>query len=266
MGQLIRSLGLLALGIGCASATIAAPAGVEFSAEAKQTGPQRPAQVAKMYVSKEAVRTEFTANGQQVAEIVFPEQRKRFVLFLQRGEYLEQVAPEASPAQAPADDDSPCAGVPNVTCTKLGQEKVNGRMADKWEFVADAGGRPARSLHWIDVERRLPLRDILPDGTVSELRQVDTETLGGRKTEKWELTVARPDGQSQQRLQWYDAELKIAVREEMPGGFVRELTNIKVGKQPAELFKVPEGFRKVSPGQAMPSAPAPGATPPPGYR
>lgn len=266
MGQLIRALVLLALWVGSGSVAVAAPAGVEFSAEAKQSGPQRPAQVAKMYVSKDAVRTEFTANGQPVAEIVFPEQRKRFVLFLQRGEYLEQVAPDATPAAAPADDDSPCAGVPNVTCTKLGQEEVNGRLADKWEFVADKGGRPARSLHWIDVERRLPLRDILPDGTVSELRQVATETLGGRKTEKWELSVTRPDGQSQQRLQWYDAELKIAVREEMPGGFIRELTNIKVGEQPAELFRVPEGFRQVNPSRAMPSGPAPGAAPPAGYR
>ncbi|KPK39704.1 MAG: hypothetical protein AMJ69_04910 [Gammaproteobacteria bacterium SG8_47] len=257
---------MFTLGVGGMAAAYAGPAAVEFSAEARQSAPQRPAQVAQMYVSKDAVRTEFTANGQRIAEIVFPDQRKRFVLFLQRGEYMEQMAPDALAVQAPQDTDSPCAGVPNVTCSKLGQEQVNGRLADKWEFVADQGGRQARSLHWIDVERRLPLRDMLPDGTVSELRQVATESLGGRSTEKWELTVTRPDGQSQRRLQWYDAELKIAVREEMSGGFVRELANIEVGPQPAELFELPEGFRKVSAPSAAPTGQAPAGAPPAGYR
>ena len=39
--------------------------------------------------------------------------------------------------------------------------------------------------------------------------------------------------------QWYDPELKIAIREELPGGYIRELRDIKTGKQEKDLFEIP---------------------------
>ena len=36
------------------------------------------------------------------------------------------------------------------------------------------------------------------------------------------------------------------IREEQPGGFVSELRNIRMGKQPADLFTVPTDYKIMS--------------------
>ena len=52
------------------------------------------------------------------------------------------------------------------------------------------------------------------------------------------------------------------IREELPGGYVRELRNIKVGKQAADLFTIPAGYqRQEIPAQTMGMG-MPGATAP----
>ena len=43
----------------------------------------------------------------------------------------------------------------------------------------------------------------------------------------------------------HDPELKIAVREELSGGYFREIRNIRVEKQSATLFQVPMDYRLV---------------------
>ena len=52
----------------------------EFSADAVQTAPMRPAFNARMYVSKEAVRTDSTLNGQPVIEIVYPKKSTHILI------------------------------------------------------------------------------------------------------------------------------------------------------------------------------------------
>jgi hypothetical protein len=86
---------------------------------------------------------------------------------------------------------------------------------------------------------------------------ISKQETNGRQTEKWSMQITRADGQQMTSYQWYDPELKIAIREEMQGGFVRELKNIKVGKQDAKLFKVPSGYKQVEqlPAYLMPQAP-----------
>jgi hypothetical protein len=79
-----------------------------------------------------------------------------------------------------------------------------------------------------------------------EMRLVGSETLNGRTVEKWEMTATRPGGQSSVAHQWFDPELNINIREEQPGGFVSELRNISIGKQPADLFTVPNGYKIMS--------------------
>ena len=44
----------------------------EFSAEAVQSAPGRPSMNVKMFISKNAVRTESQMNGNTVVEIVYP--------------------------------------------------------------------------------------------------------------------------------------------------------------------------------------------------
>ncbi len=244
--------------------TVLAVAGAEeviqFSADAIQRTPDRPVMQARIFVGPDAVRSEYEMNGQRFIEIV--REGDRVLINPARKEYLIQPGgsaplPQARRPQPPGT--SPCQGVPGVTCRLLGKEKVNGRMAEKWEFVASHNGREVRSLHWIDVEKRFPVRQMFPDGSLVEMRLVSHETLDGRPVEKWEVKQTRPDGQTQISWQWHDPELHIAIREELPGGYVRELKNIRTEPQRPDLFTIPQGYRRI---QAPPAGP-PGAMPPP---
>jgi len=73
-----------------------------------------------------------------------------------------------------------------------------------------------------------------------------TEAVNGRSAEKWEMTANFPNGQNRVSYQWYDPALQMIIREEQPGGFTRNLTNIKQQAQPAALFSIPAGYKEVS--------------------
>ena len=115
---------------------------------------------------------------------------------------------------------------------------------------------------WIDQARKIPIRQILPDGSTMEMRFMGDETVNGRATEKWEMKITRPGGQSSVGYQWFDPELKTNIRQEQPGGFVSELRDIKIGKQPAGLFVVPSGYTLMSvPEQRVPERQGHGGNP-----
>jgi hypothetical protein len=140
---------------------------------------------------------------------------------------------------------SPCVGNPEAQCRQLGEETLFGRPAVKWEMAVEYQGRTYRSLYWLDKERFTPLRQMWADGTVSELRPVGLEKLDSRPTEKWEMVTRRTDGKTMTATQWFDTELGIVIREELPGGYLRELRDIQVGPQDPALFEVPAGYREV---------------------
>ncbi len=252
--------GLLIVGcLGCFAQVQAFDVSVEFRAEAIQRVPGRPDYKANMYVSKHAVRTESTLNNTPVIEITNAKAMTRLMLIPGEKIYLMQ---KANPQQAgwgsgKTDHKQPCKNLPDTTCKMVGKETINNRQTEKWEFLSTRNGQSYRSLHWIDTERRMPIREFLPDGTVTELMMNGKEKTNGRQTEKWTMQITRADGQQMTSYQWYDPELKIAIREEMQGGFVRELTKIKVGKQDAKLFEVPGGYKQVEqlPAYLMPQAP-----------
>lgn len=75
-------------------------------------------------------------------------------------------------------------------------------------------------------------------------KKLGIETVNGRRTEKWEITMSRGQ-QSASSIVWVDRTLAMPVREELPGGFVRELRNIQVGPQPTTLFQVPRTYKRV---------------------
>jgi len=108
-----------------------------------------------------------------------------------------------------------------------------------------------KSTQWIDKERGVPLRQEMPNGQTTELKLVAEEDLGGRKVEKWEMVATTPNQPETRTFQWFDPELDLAIRQEFPGGMVSELTNIRVGQQPDELFKVPAGYERMSAPQGM---------------
>jgi hypothetical protein len=227
--------------------TFAAEKVVQFSAQAVQTMPNRPEMVANMYVGKNAVRTDYTANGQKVIEIVYLDQKRRVMILPDQSSYMEKIDESVPSIDAGNKNINPCAGLNGITCKKLGTENVNGRNAVKWEMTSKQNtGREVKTLHWIDVERNMPVKEFFQDGTVSELRNIKNEKVNGRNTEKWELIISSPDGNKTKSYQWYDPALKIEIREEMPGGYVRELRNIKQENQSAKLFEIPSSYKKVT--------------------
>ena len=247
--------------------TLAYEVTIEFSADAVQRAPSRPEYHARMYVSKNAVRTESVLNNTPVIEIVNSKEQMRWLLVPKEKVYLQQKRgkpPTATDSNKSAST-VPCKGLTDTTCKMLGKEKINNRQTEKWEFIVKRNGQDYRSLHWIDVKRRMPVREFFPDGTVTELVLEGSEKMNGRQTEKWRMQMTRSDGQQMVSTQWYDPELKISIREEMQGGFIRELQNIKTGKQDIKLFTVPTGYKKVEqlPGYLMPpqSAVHPGTLP-----
>lgn len=258
--RVLRYLLLLTSGLLTSGLAQAFDVVVEFSAEAVQQAPSRGEYRASMYVSKNAVRTESVINNVPVVEIMYPDKNMRVMLIPQEKIYLQQQSnqPASGVSASKSKSVKPCEGVPNTTCKKLGNETINGRQTEKWEFLVQRNGQSVRSLHWIDTERRMPIREFFPDGTVTELSILGKEKLNGRQTEKWSMQMTRADGQQMKSLQWYDPELKLAIREEMQGGFVRELKNVKAGKQDRKLFEIPPGYRKVEqlPPYLMPPRPA----------
>lgn len=226
-------------------------AGAEFSADILSRGPDAQTTTGKMYVGDGRVRVELTQQGRQIVRISDQNRHMEWVVFPDQKNYMEHALGAAgqspAPATKPSADADPCAGLQGVSCRKIGQEDVAGRAAVKWEMSVTRNGQVLTGSQWIDVQRGLPLKYQMPNGQSMELEMLGTDKIGGRAVEKWQMTTTNPQQQTVRTLQWYDPELQLSVREEFPGGYIRELDNIQVGKQPDALFAVPDGYTKVEP-------------------
>lgn len=232
---------------------------VQFSAEAVQTTPDKQTRDAQIYVGDNRVRLEYEQDGQPVIEIYDMANQRALLLVPQQNGYLERKLPPGGimNPMLPPTDTSPCDQVPDAQCTRLGSEVIYERPVSKWEMLVARDGQPVRSLHWIDEQRHMPLRQLWEDGAVSQMRPLGQESLHGRSTERWEVSVKPDDGEPMLSTQWYDPELRIVIREELPGGYFRALRNIRVAPQPKNLFEVPAGYRQLT----IPSRAAPDAAP-----
>lgn len=220
---------------------------IEFSATAIQRAPGRPDYQRQMYVGQDMVRTDSLVNDIKFIEIVKQKAQKRMLLLPKDKVYMMQQGnnTETEIVSKKTVSTKPCEGLKDTQCEMIGKENINNRQAEKWEFTVEKNEQTYRSLHWIDVERRMLVREFLPDGTVMELIPQGKEKIDGRPTEKWLWQLSGADGQIKSSIQWYDPELKITIREEIPGGFIRELKQIIVGKQNRALFEVPNNFKQV---------------------
>lgn len=220
----------------------------ELSAEMVQRGPKGQVSSGTLYVGDQRVRTEMQHQGRKIIRISDQKRGVEWVLFPDQQQYMERKL-EGAAAPLPGGKpgaDNPCAGMPGVECRKVGEESIAGRPAAKWEMIATHQGQTMKSTQWIDKERGVPLRQELPNGQITELHRVGTETLDGREVEKWEVVTTAPGRPETRTYQWYDPQLGMAVRQEFPGGFVSELNNIRVGKQPDHLFTIPAGYERIS--------------------
>lgn len=228
-----------------------------FSAFAVQQIPGQEPRLAKMYVTPEYVRKEYEKQGEALIEITDLKAGRSYLLFPKRQRYmLREAAPEVAQQQGKGLL-NPCRLQPQAQCRQLSTETLFGRSVEKWVMSVSYQGKTYQSLYWIDQVRGVPLRQELADGTRTELRPLGDETLHGRSTEKWQMTTTLPDGTSKVSTEWYDQELKIVIREELPGGYIREMRDIAVGPQDPGLFVVPQGYQQVA--ALKPSASAPPA-------
>jgi len=220
---------------------------IEFSADTIESDMQGNERTGKLYIGKDRVRTDFDMAGQTLIQIVDLKAQEALIINTREKSYLRRSAGPGDTMPAPQGGAaSPCAGMQNITCKQTGTEDVNGRPARKWEFENEAEGQTGTMTIWLDEQRGMPVRQIMPDGSGMEMRMLGPDKIAGRQVEKWELTTIGPDGKSSTSYQWYDPELKINIREEADSGLFRELRNITIGKQPDEIFKVPAGYEEIT--------------------
>jgi len=216
----------------------------DYRAEAVQTAPGGPAMSAQIAVGKDAVRTEFQRDGEDVVQIINLGNGQQTMLFPGRKTYMQSPVGKPIPH---GKHSHPCEVMPAAQCVEQGRETIAGRQAVKWQVSFVMQGRNVVGTQWIDVERGLPLRMLAPSGEQTDMRLLGAETMQGREVEQWEVTTRMPNGQTFIGRQWYDPGLDTVLREELPDGASRELKNIRVGAVPAELFSVPTGYSRIEP-------------------
>jgi len=221
------------------------PATTEFSADTLETDSQGNALAGKLYVGDGQVRTEFDVNGKTMIQIVDIGQQQALMINPDQRTFMRRQAGQGELESGNRYAASPCAGMQNISCKAIGKEKIAGRLTEKWEFVKQLHGQSITMYFWLDAERKIPVRQEMPDGSSMELHMVMQESVNGRQAEKWEMIAMQPDGKSIISYHWYDPEIKMNIREEQPEGFSRELVNIKTEAQPGSLFAVPEGYNEI---------------------
>lgn len=219
---------------------------VQFSAETITSIPQRGTQSGKLYVGDGKTRTEMDMNGNTLIQIIDIDSLTAYMINTEQKTYIQRKAARASMPADAAGQVSPCAGMPNVTCKKVGEEMISQRQTEKWELVNPSAGDGEKLYYWMDKERNIPLRQVMPDGSRLEMQLAGTEKVNGRTTEKWQLAASRPGSADQLTWRWYDPEIKMNIKEEQSDGVLREIRNIKVAPQPATLFTVPEDYQELA--------------------
>ena len=228
---------------------------VQFSADTYQKDPKGNETRGRLYAGDGRMRMEMTQNGQKVIQIIDAPRQTTWILFPAQRAYMEQRG--ANPAQAAMERKdgraNPCQGIPGSQCRKLGEETIAGRKAIKWEMTFNYQGKTLQGTQWIDAGRGMVLRQEMPNGDRSSMKFLGLEKLDGRTVEKWEMSFTQQGKTSQRSYRWYDPELNLVIKEEYPGGFVREMRNIRIAPQDPTLFQVPAGYKKFTPQQQAPA-------------
>lgn len=147
-----------------------------------------------------------------------------------------------------------------------GTQSTKGKIyfkADRWrvEMASPDGSKVAihrldKVATWLLLPNRtyveLPLRfDQIPplapkiEGE-TERKPVGSEKIGGRNTEKYEVTVDMK-GRKTVMYQWVAADIKIPMKTAAADGSWESVYKyVKEGPQPAHLFELPAGYTKAS--------------------
>lgn len=225
--------------------------GKSFSADIVMSNPQDPSSVArgKLYVGEGRIRGDGEFKGDSRGVIVIPGERKLWTVLSGKKQYYEGMGDAPPPPMPdeqamPGEAGSPCQSQA-VTCTKLGEEQVNGRQTEKWQVVISDRGQSQYIWLWMDPSIKVVIHQQYKDGPTMNRVFRGMETVNGRHAEKWEL-ITTFKGKTQRSFQWVDRSLKATVRSTGGDGkFSFDLTNIQEGPQPDSLFQIPAGFTQI---------------------
>ena len=232
-----------------------ADSGSSYSATAFQQLPGQAETSGKVIKSGQNMRLEFEQNGQKVIQILRPTDGVMYVLNPANKSYFEVRGP-AVPATATDGYTTPCPdAAASDSCKRTGTDTISGIAVERWELALQPG-TPPLVLFW-DSTRRRALRQEFPDGSVMAMRFKAMEEINGRQTEHWIIEITAPGQPVNSGNWWFDPELRLVVREELPGGELRHLEDISTGAIDPALFVVPQGWtRQQPPAQsAQPSNP-----------
>ena len=227
-----------------------------YSATAVHEVPGQPGTTGTVTKSGQNMRLEFEQNGRQIIQILLPEQGVMYILEPTTRTYMEMRG-QAVPATLGAGSATPCNDQSKLAvCQRVGTDTVSGIQVEQWLLASQPQTKPL-SILW-DPTRRQALRQDFPDGSAMVMSFKDMQTLNGRATEHWIIQTEAPGRETLIGGWWFDPELRVVVREELPGGEVRHLEDIQVGAVDGSAFQLPEGWEKRDPSAiAPPQAPQP---------
>lgn len=241
--------------------TVQAPtasANQTYSATAIHGLPGQSETSGKIVKSGQNMRLEFDQNGQTVIQILRPAEGLMYVLDPTAKTYVE-IRGQAIPATETDGYTTPCPDTAQMAqCERIGTDTISGIAVERWALASQPQTKPLIIL-W-DSTRRRALRQDFPDGSVMAMSFKAMEDLNGRMTEHWTLNISAPNQPTNTGSWWFDPDLRVVVREDLPGGEVRRLEDINVGPVDPTAFQVPDGWQKQdapTPLQAPQPAPPP---------
>lgn len=218
---------------------------LEFSAQAVMSTPGRADITTQLYYASGRMRKEFYYYGEPVIQILDANRHTSLMCFTDQQLCYENKTLEEINIGIEKRITSPCENNPVLQCQNEGEHAHNNRTVIKWKITSkDQKGQDKTSELWLDKELNIPVKQVLLNGVIIELKWLASEKLGNRDTEKWFQQIKLPDGETQESFQWFDKQLKISIREAFDNGNTQELKHIVVENLPDNLFTMPVGFDK----------------------
>ncbi len=222
----------------------AAPAPLSYRATAVQGRAGQGETSGTVIKSGQNMRLEYTRDGRQVIQILRPTDGVMYILDPQARSYIE-ITGQSIPVTAENAYTTPCPDQQPAsdTCQLIGTDVVSGINVERWAIATGADSKPLVIL-W-DSTRRRALRQDFPDGSAMIMAFKAMEVIDGRNAEHWTIEITAPGQPVQSGDWWFDPELRLVLREDLPGGETRRLENIVVGPVDPSAFEVPAGWQKV---------------------
>lgn len=231
-----------------------------FSADAVQVLPDGSEQVGKIFRAGPNMRLDYQQEEQNIIQIFRKLEGIMILLDAENETYAEIQGPALAPdaIEGPVSPCPPQASSQGVRCERAGQDTVSGVTVERW-IISSAQKNGTMVVLW-DTGRHRALQFEYPDGSSMKMAFVKMEEVSGRNVEFWDITQAGPTQETIKGGWWFDPELRVVIREDLPNGVSRRIENIEVGPIDPTMFIAPDGWTQKSPQELqtpVPSADAP---------